>query len=140
MRLSFMTRTSVALFAGVALAFGAAACDEETRDKAGDAVESAREDVEESVDEAGARGAAESFRVSLKAQDTDDDAGGVRAIDALNEAADDLPGDPEVLGIGDGNGDGADDDGLVEIRVGEELACVTLPTSGNEIDVTGGAC
>lgn len=135
-----MTRAPVALVATAVLALSTAACDEETRDKAGDAVESAREDVEESLDEAGARGAAESFRVSLKAQETDDDAGGVRAVDALNEAADDIPGDPEILGIADGDGDGADDDGLVEIRVGEELACVRLPTSGNEIDVTGGAC
>jgi hypothetical protein len=97
-------------------------------------------EAEETAEQAGARGAAEALRVSLKAQDTDDDPGGVRNIEALRDAADDLPGDPKVIGIEDGDGDGIDDDGFVEVRVDDEFACVTVPESGDSIDVSGGRC
>jgi hypothetical protein len=109
----------------VALALlGALACDE----------------AEETAERAGARASAEAFRISLKAQDTQDETGGVREIEALREAADDLPGDPDVIGIEDTDGDSVDDDGLVEIRVDRGYACVTLPESGDEVDVSGGRC
>jgi len=98
------------------------------------------DEAEEAAEQTGARASAEAFRASLKAQDTDDETGGVRNVVALNEAADDLPGDVDVVGIGDSNGDGIDDDGFVEIQVGDEFACVTLPESGDEIDVNGGRC
>jgi len=129
-----------------ALGFGAIAasgCSEETQDRAGDAVESAREDVEEGVQEASARAAAEAFRGSVRAKETDNATGGVRALDALEAAAQDLedfPGDPTFAGIEDTDGDGVDDDGLVEVQVEEQVACVTLPESGNEIDVSGDPC
>ena len=53
----------------------------------------------------------------------------------LQEAADGLPGDPTVEGIADTNGDGFDDDGRVEVRVEQERSCLTLPASGDDIDV-----
>jgi hypothetical protein len=114
-----------------ALGVGAFGCDE---------AEEVGEDVQEGVEGATARTAAEGFRVAVRAQDTDDETGGVRNIDALNSAADDVPGDPDIVGIEDTTGDGIDDDGLVEIRVGDQRACVELPESGNEIDVTGDPC
>ncbi len=94
----------------------------------------------DAADDVTARAGAEAFRVSLKAQDTDDDRGGVRAIDALNKAAEDVPGSPDITGIADTDGDGTDDDGLLEVKVGDQVACVRLPESGNEIDVTDDAC
>ena len=112
------------------------ACDDETRDKAKETAES----VKEKAGEAGARAAAEAFRASIKAQDTNEATGGVRNVEALREAANDLPGDPEITGIADSDGDGRDDDGYVQARVGDENACVTLPESGNDVDVSGGAC
>src|SRR5207248_5407674 len=114
-----MTRWSlVVMFAAVALL--AVACDE----------------AEETAKQTGARTSAAAFRVSVKAQDTDGDPGGVRNIQVLREAADDLPGGPRVLGIDDRNGDGIDDDGFVEVKVDDEFACVTLPESGDDVEVT----
>jgi hypothetical protein len=98
------------------------------------------DEAEEKAKQAGARASAEALRVSLKAQDSDAGTGGVRNIEVLREAADDLPGDVDVTGVSDGNGDGIDDDGLVEVSVDDEFACVTLPESGDKIDVSGGRC
>jgi len=98
------------------------------------------DEAEETAEQVGARASAETLRASLKAQDTDAETGGVRNVEALQEAADDLPGNVDVVGIGDSNGDGIDDDGFVEIQVDDEFACVTLPESGDEIDVNGGRC
>jgi hypothetical protein len=112
----------VVVFAALSLL--AAACDE----------------AEETAKQTGARTSAEAFRVSVKAQDTEGDPGGVRNIQVLREAADDLPGGPDVLGINDGDGDGIDDDGFVEVSVDKEFACVTLPESGDDVDVSGGRC
>jgi hypothetical protein len=123
-----MTRAPAQLALGVlavgALALAGVACD----------------DAEEKVNDATARAGAEGFRVSIKAQDTDDDSGGVRSIEALRAAAEDVPGDPDITGIEDSDGDGVDDDGLVEVKVGDQVACVQLPESGDEVDVTGDAC
>jgi hypothetical protein len=116
------------------------ACDDETQDEAEKEAEEAVEGAKEKAGEAGARASAEAFRVSLKAQDTDDASGGVRNVDALRSAAEDLPGDPDITGITDGDGDGRDDDGYVQADVGDESACVTLPETGDDIDVSGGAC
>ena len=111
------------------------ACDDDTRDKAEETAES----IKEKAGEAGARAAAEAFRASLKAQN-DDVPGGVRNVEVLREAAKDLPGDPEITGIDDSDGDGRDDDGHVQAKVGDENACITVPETGDDIDVTGGAC
>jgi hypothetical protein len=98
------------------------------------------DEAEETAKEAGARASAEVVRVSLKAQDLKGRPGGVRNVEVLREAADDLPGKAEVVGIHDGNGDGIDDEGLVEVKVEDEYACVTLPETGENIDVSGGRC
>jgi hypothetical protein len=118
-----MTRWFVVVVFAV-MSLLAAACDE----------------AEEKAKEAGARASAETFRVSVKAEDTEGKPGGVRNLEVLREAADDLPGKAEVSGIDDGNGDGVDDDGVVEVNVDNEFACVTLPESGDSIDVSGGRC
>jgi hypothetical protein len=98
------------------------------------------DDAEQTAKQTGARASAEAFRVSVKAQDTEGDPGGIRNVQALREAADDLPGGVDVLGIDDGDGDGIDDDGFVEVKVDNEFACVTLPESGDDVDVSGGRC
>jgi hypothetical protein len=128
-------RIGLLALAAVGLISGGA-CDDDSRDKA----EKAVEDVKEKAGEAGARATAEAFRASLKTQDTEDAAGGLRNVEALRAAAEDLPGDPEIGGIADDDGDGRDDDGYVQVNVGDENACVTLPESGDDIDVSGGAC
>jgi len=92
------------------------------------------------AERAGARASAEAFRVSLEAQDTTDETGGVRSVRALLEATDDLPGDPNVVGLRDDDGDGIDDDGFVEVRVDDQYACITLPAAGDDVDVDGGRC
>jgi hypothetical protein len=98
------------------------------------------DEAEQTAKQTGARASAEAFRVSVKAQDTEGVPGGVRNVQVLREAADDLPGGPDVLGIDDGDGDGIDDDGFVEVRVDDEFACVALPESGDNVDVSGGRC
>lgn len=128
------------LLAVLAATLAASACSDDTRDKIGDAAESVQEDVESATEEARARAAAEAFRASIKADDIDDARGGAREIALLQESAEDLPGDSVAQGIVDGDGDGVDDDGFVEFRVGDAVVCVTLPATGDDIDVTDGAC
>lgn len=102
-------------------------------------VTSVKDQAADEVGEAGVRGAAEAYRVALKADDAAQE-DGVRDVAVLQENAKDLPGDAEVIGIDDADGDGKDDDGKVEVKVSDKLACVTLPETGNEVDVTDGAC
>ena len=45
-----------------------------------------------------------------------------------------------MSGIEDGNGDGLDDDGLIQVDQGGQSACVKVPATGNDIQVTSGAC
>ena len=134
----------------LALVFGASACSDDTKDKAKDAAESAKEDIgnaadtakenaEDAAGAAGARAAAEALRVSLKGNDTADEKG-MRSVDAINQAAEDLPGDPEISMVDDGDGDGLDDDGKVQVSVGDQDACLTLPETGEDTQVTGEAC
>jgi hypothetical protein len=113
------------------------ACDEDEVKKT---VQDVQDTIEGAIDEAGARGAAEVFRGALRRADVSDEEGGVRQITVLEENAEDVPGDPEFVGIEDTDNDGLDDDGLVEVRVGDRAACVMLPTSGEDIDVTNDAC
>lgn len=109
-----------------------AACgdDEEPADDA-----DAAEDFAES---AGARTVAEALRASLVGEELDDDARRGE-VTVLQDAVENLPGEPDVAGIEDRDGDGRDDDGLVEVRVDEEVACVAVAADG-EVDVSGGAC
>jgi hypothetical protein len=140
-RRSRMRHTRFGLIAVVAVALLAGgACDDDAQDKAKEKAEGLKKEAGEKAGEAGARATAEAYRVSLKAQETDDAAGGVRQVTVLQAAAEDLPGDPDITGIEDGDGDGLDDDGYVQVNAGDESACVTLPESGDDIDVSGGAC
>jgi hypothetical protein len=125
---------------GALLGAALVACSDETRDRIGDAADSAREDIESAGNTVGARAAAESFRAAIKADDLDDARGGARELALLQDKADALPGDPVAEGITDADGDGIDDDGRVEFVVGDAVACVTLPASGDDIDVTDGRC
>ncbi|MEO6987183.1 MAG: hypothetical protein ABI239_00870 [Aquihabitans sp.] len=126
------------------------ACSSDAQDKTKDAAESVGDDIKDGADdvgdtvgtktdEAAARAAAEELRSRMKANDTANDEG-IRSIAALTESAADLTGDPEVTGIEDGDGDGLDDDGKVQVNVGDSSACLTLPEEGEDTEVEGGAC
>ena len=132
------------------LLLGASACSDDTNDKVSDAADSVgsdvsdaagdiREDAEDGAGAVGARTQAEALRASLKGNDTAD-AEGVRSVAAINEAATDLPGDVEVTGVEDTDGDGLDDDGRVQVDQGDQSACVILPAEGEDTTVENGAC
>lgn len=134
----------------LALLLGASACSDDTNDKVSDAADSVgsdvsdaagdiREDAEDGAGAVGARTQAEALRASLKGNDTAD-AEGVRSVAAINEAATDLPGDVEVTGVDDADGDGLDDDGRVQVDQGDQSACVILPAEGEDTTVENGAC
>jgi hypothetical protein len=59
-------------------------------------------------------------------------------MSVLQEAARDLPRSPTVTGLSDGNGDGRDDDGKLEITIDESHSCVIV--AGGDIDVTSNRC
>lgn len=130
-------RSAAAIFAATALSL--AACSSDAEDDTKDAVESVQDDVETKTDEAAARAAAEELRTRMKANDTANEEG-VRSMAALEESAEDLTGDPTVEGIEDTDGDGMDDDGKVQVDVGDSSACLTLPETGEDTTVEGGAC
>jgi hypothetical protein len=97
-----------------------------------------RERAEDVAGSAGARAAAEVMRGALEAQDLDNGKT-LRDVGVLRENAGDVPGDPTVEGIVDANGDGKDDDGKVELRVGDQAACVIVTTE-NKVSVESDAC
>jgi len=108
--------------------FPLASCDD-------DDVDEAREDLEDIAGETGARVAAEAMRgLVLRA-----DEGERRSVATLDDAAEDLPGDPDVSGIADTDGDGLDDDGRVTITVEDQTACLVVREDG-ETEVSSSAC
>lgn len=136
MRRTILTNITIAfVLTGAALS----GCSSETADKAGDAAESAKDDAAQVADDASARGQAEALRASLKGNDTANEEG-IRSVKAIQQAADDLAGDPDVSGIDDGDDDGLDDDGKVQVTVDESSACLSLPESGENTEVTDDAC
>ena len=100
--------------------------------------QNAREQVEDAVGDATARAAGESMRAALEAEDLDNGET-LRAVAVLQENADDVPGEPEVSGITDADGDGNDDDGKVELKVGDQVVCVSV-TDQNDVSVDDDAC
>ena len=78
------------------------------------------------------------MRGGAQAQDLDNGKT-LRDVDVLRENANDVPGDPAVEGIVDTDGDGKDDDGKVELRVGDQAACVIVSTN-NKVSVESDAC
>lgn len=145
-------RASLALFATAALVFAGCSDDdtdsitseaEQRVDDARDEADDLKDDVEEKLDEAGekldegaARGHAEIFRQRLTDLGRDDEPS--REVTDLEDIASELPGDPQVTGIEDNDGDGEDDDGKVQITVGESSACVTI--AGSSVEIDDGAC
>jgi hypothetical protein len=127
-------RRIIAFVATAGLALGLAACDDDDRDELADDARDAIEDVEDAAGEASARGVAESLRGVILADDLDGGASR-RDVDVLEESVDDLPGEPEVTGIDDGDGDGRDDDGVVEVHVGDQRACLVIGEPGDGDDV-----
>jgi hypothetical protein len=125
----WMVAVSLALF-GLVVGCG----DDDAEDGTG----ASDDDVEEVAESAGARGVAEAIRVALVAEDLGEGEH-ARDVAVLQEAVGDIPGEPDVTGIEDADGDGRDDDGNVEVRVDREVACLSVGSSG-EVDVTGGEC
>jgi hypothetical protein len=119
--------------------FPLSGCDDGDVDEARNEIEEragdVREDAEDLAGEAGARAAAEAMRGILLAHD----AGERREVAVLQDAAGDIPGDPEVTGIVDADGDGRDDDGAVTVAVGDQVSCLSVSDSG-DIDVSLDAC
>lgn len=100
--------------------------------------QNAREQVEDAVGGATARAAGESMRVALEAEDLDP-GDTLRSVAVLQENSDDVPGDPTVSGITDSDGDGKDDDGKVQLEVGDQTVCVSV-TDQNDVSVDDDAC
>jgi hypothetical protein len=139
----------LAALAALLLLVGAAACsddDDSTQTGSGDTGGTTQDDssgddpdddIGEVAESAAARAVAEVIRLALFEDDGPDS--DRRKVEVLQESVDDLPGSPDVSGIADDDGDGLDDDGEVEVRVNDEVACLTVAEDG-EVDVTGGAC
>lgn len=114
-------------------------CSEETKDKANDLKESGKKDLEDAGGKLAAVTLAETFRTGLKANAAAKEEG-LRSMAALEEVQGDIPGSPDISGIEDGNGDGLDDDGKVLVTSNGQSACVTIPETGDNTEVTEGAC
>jgi hypothetical protein len=136
-----LRHATVALLSSAVLVggLGAMACSDEERDEAEQRVEDLQENVENAAGTSTARLNAEALRGVLLAGDSND-SGGLRSMATLEDAIDDLPGDPTVLGVEDSDGDGQDDDGRVEVQSGDQAACVTLPETGTDVEVSSDAC
>jgi hypothetical protein len=130
-------RRILPVLAFVALIGLLGSCSDETRDQTREAAESAGEDLDQAVDEGSARSVAEALRAAIESDDDYDDSG-QPTVAVINDNVDDLPGEPEVEGVADADGDGLDDDGAVDVRVDDEGACLRL-TDGS-IDVENGFC
>lgn len=133
----------------VAVSF-ASACSEETKQNAQETTDALQQDAERNADELGAeleqtagesqaRAAAEDLRARIKANPAAA-TGGPRSMTAITESAVDVAGDPEIVGATDADGDGLDDDGKVQADVAGASACLTLPATGDDTTVAGGAC
>jgi hypothetical protein len=122
--------------AGLLLVVG---CSDETRDQTREAAESAAEDADEFVDSSSAQAIAAALQASIEADERYEDEG-PRSVAVLQENIDDLPGEPEVVGVDDTDGDGLEDDGQVEVRVDDDAACLSLGEIGEGIDISDDAC
>ena len=131
------TRTLLTILAFVSIGGLLASCSDETRDQTREAAESAGDDIDEVVDEGSARSVAEALRAAIESDDDYDDSG-QPTVAVINDNVADLPGEPQVEGVTDADGDGLDDDGAVDVRVDDEGACLRL--SNGSIDVENGAC
>lgn len=121
---NLLTAVVVALLAVVG-----GACSDDELDSVADEVGNVASTVADAAQDVSARSVAEAYRAALLA---DDGADGPdrRRIQVLQETSGDLPGEPEVQGIEDGNGDGLDDDGRVELRVDDQSSCLLIAEDG----------
>ena len=97
-----------------------------------------REKAEDVAGTVTARAAAEAIRAALQAENLDANQT-VRDVAVLQESVADIPGDPSVSGIDDADGDGKDDDGKVQVAVGDQTACITVQDNG-DISVSSDSC
>lgn len=116
----------------------AAACSEKQQDDARATATSLGRDAAAGANEVGARSQAEAMRANLKASKEAEQS--LRDVALLKAASENLPGNPTIAGITDGDGDGMDDDGMVEITLNQAKACVMVPATGDNTEVTGEAC
>jgi hypothetical protein len=126
--------------AGIATAAVAAlllsACGDDNADDAADRARDAAGQIDDAVDAGIARTQAEILR--QRAKDLVRQGESLDSMSVLQEAARDLPRSPTVSGLNDGNGDGRDDDGKLEITIDESHSCVIV--AGGDIDVTSNRC
>lgn len=116
-----------------------AGCSDDTQDDARDALEGAAEDANQALDTGGAVAVASALQGAIEADERADDEG-PRSMAVIQENIDDLPGEPEIVGVADDDGDGVDDDGRVEVRVDDQAACLTLGDVGEDADIDDEAC
>ncbi len=133
------TRIYTWVATGVLLTGLIAGCSEEDRAEITESAEAAREDIEDAAGSAAARSAAEALRAALKLDDQPESAT-LRDIAVIERARDQVPGDLQVAGVADADGDGRDDDGLVEVQVGDQAACLMIPAEGTDTSVDNGPC
>src|SRR5690349_4369107 len=105
------------------LTFGVG-CSKSTTDSSKKTAENAANDIK--------RGAAvvvaDALRAAIK-HEASDKHQPPRSIAVIEAAIHDIPGTPDVSGVVDANHDGLDDDGKLEVKVGNQYACLTIPQS-----------
>jgi hypothetical protein len=126
------TAATVFLCAGVALG-----CSDKTNEDLRSAGSQFLTDASGAANATGVRGAAESFRGLVKAKASGQE---LRSMTVVNEAASNIPSTVTVSGITDADGDGKDDDGFVQFTLDGRSACVVLPATGDNTEVTNDAC
>jgi hypothetical protein len=115
-----------------------AGCGSNTKKDIEKQVGKAREGAENAAGTAGALAAAEALRTQLLAKKLSPDQT-LRTTAVLQDVADNVPGAFAVSGIDDTDGDGKDDDGKVQVTLGDQSACLTVQDNG-ESSVANGAC
>ncbi|HEY7136237.1 MAG TPA: hypothetical protein VIB48_14335 [Acidimicrobiia bacterium] len=123
---------AVALVSMVTFGIG---CSKSTTDAAKKTVKNATNDIKRDT----AIGIADALREAIKHQASDKHQS-PRSIAVIQAAINDIPGTPDVSGVVDANHDGLDDDGRVEVKVGDQYACLTIPQQGDTYDTKGGRC
>lgn len=136
--------TVVAVMAAGAMLLGGCGDDDDdgdgsVMDDAQRSLESVVTEVQDVVDDAGARVAAEAFQVAVETDDQAEE-DGAASVAVIEENIGDLPGSPDVAGIADGDGDGVDDDGMIAFVIGDDETCVELAADAAEVTVLDGPC
>ena len=128
-------RLAIAALAVVSTATFGAGCSKSTTDAAKKTAENAANDIKRGT----AVGIADVLRTAIK-HEASDKHKSPRSLTVIDAAIHDIPGTPDVIGVADANHDGLDDDGKVEVKVGNQYACLTIPQQGDAYDTKGGRC